>query len=79
MTIPATHTSNVEPLSERVEERTVGPCRVLMLKTPIRSVVSWRGSIVAHPDFAGGDELVQILTAMLLDKGTRSRDRAARP
>ena len=77
MTDPATQTSNAEPLSARVEERIVGPCRVLMLKTPVQAVVSWHGSFMAYPDFAGGDELLQTLAVQLLDKGTRDRDRFA--
>ncbi|MFQ5568556.1 MAG: M16 family metallopeptidase [Rhodothermales bacterium] len=67
--------STLESLASRVEERTIGPCRVLMLKTPVRSVVSCRGSFVSHPHFAGGDELVQVLTVKMLDKGTQLRDR----
>ena len=38
---PSLHASTVESLSARVEERVVGPCRVLMLKTPVQAVVSW--------------------------------------
>lgn len=64
-------------LSARVEASMVGPCRLLMLKTAVDSVVSWRGSFVTNPDIGRGDLLVQMLTAALLDKGTRSRDRFA--
>ena len=67
--------STAELLSARVEERRVGPCRVLMLKTSVQAVVSWRGSFLAYPDVAGGDRLVQVLAVQLLDKGTRLRGR----
>ncbi len=53
----------------------VGPCRVIMLKTPVRSVVSWQGSILANPDVGRGDKLVQTLAVRLLDKGTSLRNR----
>lgn len=62
---------------DRVEERRVGPCRLLLLKTPVRAVVSWQGSFASHPDFGAEEELVQRMTTELLDKGTRSRDRFA--
>ncbi|MFB3133981.1 MAG: M16 family metallopeptidase, partial [Rhodothermales bacterium] len=74
---PSLHASTVESLSARVEERVVGPCRVLMLKTPVQAVVSWRGSFLAYPDMAAGERLVQGLAVQLLDKGTRLRDRFA--
>ncbi len=78
MTNPAvTRASTSEPLSACVEERVVGPCRVLMLKTPVQAVVSWHGSFLAYPDIAGGDALLQVLAVQLLDKGTRDRDRFA--
>ena len=78
MTDPAVPEASIaEPLSARVEERVVGPCRVLMLKTPVRAVVSWRGSFMAYPDLVGGDELLQMLTVQMLDKGTHDRDRFA--
>ena len=72
---PSLHASTVESLSARVEERIVGPCRVLMLKTLVQAVVSWRGSFLAYPNVADGDRLVQALAVQLLDKGTRLRDR----
>jgi zinc protease len=64
-------------LSERVEERQVGSCRLLTLHSPVEDVVSFRGSFFAQPDFGSGEELVQDLTVSLLDKGTRKRDRFA--
>ncbi len=69
--------STLEPLSARVEERRVGPCRVLMLKTPVQSVISWQGAFMAYPDVGAGDTLVQRLAVQLLDKGTQDRDRFA--
>jgi predicted Zn-dependent peptidase len=61
--------------SERVIDLPVRPGRLLMLKTPVRDVVSFRGSFHSYPDFEEGEELVQHLTVMLLDKGTRLKDR----
>jgi zinc protease len=68
---------DTELLAERVIERTAGPCRVLTLHTPVRSVVSWRGSFYTYPDQSAREDLVQDLAVSLLDKGTRSRDRFA--
>lgn len=65
------------PLAERVDVREVGACRLLVLPTPALSIVSFRGSFNAFPDFAAGEELIQDLAVSLLDKGTRSRDRFA--
>ena len=65
------------PFAERTEERTAGPGRLLLLPTPVRQVVSFRGSFYTYPDFAGGEELLQALTVRLLNKGTRRRDRFA--
>ncbi len=64
-------------LASRVEEETIGPCRLLMLPTPIRSVVSWKASFCTNPDFSGDGDLLQDFVVGLLDKGTRSRDRYA--
>ncbi len=55
---PTLQASNVELLSSHVEERIVGPCRVVMLKTLVQAVVSWRGSFLAYPNVADGDRLV---------------------
>lgn len=65
------------PIAERVRDRTIGPCRLLTLSSPVENVVSWRGSFRTYPDFERGDELLQSLTVSLLDKGTRRRDRFA--
>lgn len=59
----------------RVDERRVGPCRLLVLPAPVDQVVSWRASFDTLPDFAEDEELVQELAVTLLDKGTRTRDR----
>jgi predicted Zn-dependent peptidase len=61
--------------ADRIRERQVGPCRLLILPTDADRVVSWRGSFVANPDLAAGDDLRQELTVSLLDKGTEQRDR----
>ncbi len=63
--------------AHRVEERTAGGGRLLVMPTPAEQVVAWRGSFMTCPDFAAGDELVQELAVALLDKGTRKRDRFA--
>ena len=65
------------PFAERTEERTAGPGRLILLPTPVRQVVSFRGSFYTYPDFADGGEVLQALTVRLLNKGTRRRDRFA--
>ena len=62
---PSLHATNAESLSAHIEERIVGPCRVLMLKTPVQAVVSWRGCFLAYPDMAAGERLVQGLAVPL--------------
>lgn len=64
-------------LAGRVQTIAAGPLQVLLLPTTVRSVVTWRGSFCSLPDFGAGDELLQMLTVALLDKGTRHRDRFA--
>ena len=64
-------------LAERVREQQIGPCRLFTLSTPVRSVVTWRGSFKTYPAFAAGDDLIQDIVVSLLDKGTKSRDRFA--
>jgi predicted Zn-dependent peptidase len=61
--------------ADRITEERVGPCRLLMLTTPVDDVVTWRGSFRSHPDFAAGEDLVQDVMVSLLDKGTAQRDR----
>ena len=70
-------TAAERPFAERVHESETGPGRLFLLPTPVRQVVSFRGSFYAYPDFAAGEELLQWLTVRLLDKGTRRRDRFA--
>lgn len=53
----------------------MGPTRLLTLNTEVENVVSWRGSFLAYPDLAAGDDIRQKLTVSLLDKGTEHRDR----
>jgi len=72
-----TDESNLTGLAERVQERQVGPCRLLMLRTPVRSVVTWKGSFKAFPDFGAEEDLHQGLAVSLLDKGTKRLDRFA--
>lgn len=69
--------SSLPALSERVMEHQIGPCRVLMLPTPVRSMVTWKASFRANPDFSTEEDLLQGLTVSLLDKGTQRHDRFA--
>jgi predicted Zn-dependent peptidase len=62
-------------LADRIHDRTVGPCRLLTLDTPVDEVVSWRGSFLTEPDLAAGDDVRQELVVSLLDKGTTQHDR----
>lgn len=70
-----TQGSRLPSFAERIEERQVGPCRLLMLKTPVRSVVTWKASFKSHPNFSENEDLLQGLAVSLLDKGTQHRDR----
>ncbi len=72
-----TEHSRLQSFAERVTERRVGPCRLLMLPTPVRSVVTWRGSFMTYPRFEDGEDLLQNVVVSLLDKGTKRRDRFA--
>ena len=67
-----TASADLDVFAGRVVERTIGPCRLLVLP-----VVSWRGSFRTYPDFNSGEDLLQDLTVTLLDKGTERRDRFA--
>ena len=62
-------------LASRIHDRMAGPGRLLTLQTSVENIVSWRGSFLAYPDLAAGDNLLQELTVSLLDKGTEQRDR----
>lgn len=75
--MPSTVDSPVPTFAERVEEAACGAARVLMLPTPVDRVVSFRGSFATRPDFGAGQELEQKLVTLMLDKGTRHRDRFA--
>ncbi|MEX2401693.1 MAG: pitrilysin family protein [Rhodothermales bacterium] len=72
-----TEHSNLDTFEERVLERRVGPCRLIMLPTPVQSVVTWRGSFMSYPDLDADEDLLQNVVVSLLDKGTRRRDRFA--
>ena len=62
-------------LADRVHDVPAGPARLLLLPTPVRDVVSFRGSFQTALDLSGDDDVVQSLAAALLDKGTTTRDR----
>ena len=61
--------------AERIRDIQLGNCRLLILKTGVEDVVSWKGSFITNPVFERGEELVQHLMVSLLDKGTQQRDR----
>ena len=63
--------------AERVHDVACGAARALFLPTPVDRVVSFRGSFETRPDFGAGEELEQKLVTLMLDKGTRHRDRFA--
>lgn len=67
--------TQLAPFAERVNERQVGPCRLLSLPTPVRSGVAWRASFRTNPKFSEDEDLLQGLAVSLLDKGTIHRDR----
>lgn len=62
-------------LAARTSDLAVGASRVLALPTPVRDVVSFRGSFPTGPDLGAADDVPQGLVADLLDKGTTLRDR----
>lgn len=66
---------NALRMSDRVQLRQLGPCTLLQLPVKVPQVVRWHGSFASHPNLANGDELVQVVLASLLDKGTQTRDR----
>ena len=63
--------------ADRVLDLDCGAARVLALPTAAEHVVSFGGSFRTLPDFGAGQELEQKLAVMMLDKGTRLRDRFA--
>ena len=62
-------------ISDRVQQRQLGPCTLLQLPVTVPQVVRWHGSFASNPDLTNGDELIQVVLASLLDKGTQKRDR----
>ena len=64
-------------IAPRIQSTQIGACHLLQLRTPIQSVVSWRGSFRESPSFESGEEWIQDLTVAMLDKGTKHRDRFA--
>ena len=64
--------------AERISERLIGPCRLIMLRTPIHNVVTWCGSFRSAPDMGNKEELLlQHLVVSMLDKGAGTLDRFA--
>ena len=64
--------------AERISERLIGPCRLIMLRTPIHNVVTWCGSFHSAPDMGNKEELLlQHLVVSMLDKGAGTLDRFA--
>jgi len=61
--------------AEQTEDRSAGPARLLTLPTSVDGFVSFRGSLVAYPNLAAGDGMLQQLAVSMLDKGTEARDR----
>jgi len=74
---PSPSSASRPSLASRIHDRVAGPGRLLTLQTAVDDIVSWRGSFLAYPDLAAGDNLLQKLTVSLLDKGTEHRDRFA--
>lgn len=62
-------------LVDRISDRPIGPCRLIVLPFESNGLVTIAGSVVSCPDPASGDDQVQAIMAALLDKGTRRRDR----
>jgi zinc protease len=70
-------TSGQASFADRTYESTVGPCRLIVLPVAVENVVSFAGSIRTSPDFGLGEDILQQLTTLTLDKGTKKRDRFA--
>ena len=64
-------------VSDRVQEEQIGSCSLIQLPVTVPQVVRWHGSIASNPDLECGGELMQVVVASLMDKGTRRRDRFA--
>ena len=70
--------ARMSPFAERISERLIGPCRLIMLRTPIHNVVTWCGSFHSAPDMGNKEELLlQHLVVSMLDKGAGTLDRFA--
>ena len=67
----------VPTFAARVREADCGNARAFLLPTPVDRVVSFGASFRTLPDFGAGEELEQKLAVMMLDRGTRHRDRFA--
>jgi len=72
---PSSSADVATSLASRICDREAGPGRLLTLQTSVEDIVSWRGSFLAYPDLAAGDDQLQGLMVSLLDKGTEQRDR----
>ena len=67
-----------QPFAARISERRIGPCRLVMLPTPIRDVVTWCGSFASAPDMRSPETLLlQHLVVSMLDKGAGALDQFA--
>jgi zinc protease len=66
---------SIPTLAPHIHDREAGPGRLLTLDTSVDDIVSWRGSFLAYPALAAGEDLLQELTVSMLDKGTERRDR----
>ncbi|PSQ85375.1 MAG: insulinase family protein, partial [Bacteroidetes bacterium QH_2_63_10] len=62
-------------LAPRIRDRKAGPGRLLPLPPSVDDIVSLRGSFLAYPDLASGDDVLQNLSVSMLDRGTEFRDR----
>ena len=62
-------------LAPRIRDRKAGPGRLLTLPTSVDDIVSLRGSFLAYPDLASGDDVLQNMSVSMLDRGTEFRDR----
>ena len=61
--------------SENTTEHRVGPVRLRVYPMQVSRVISIAGSFDLWPDIEAGEELLASVTAAMLDKGSRRRDR----
>ncbi len=67
-----------QSFAERISERRIGPCRLVVLPAPIRDVVTWCGSFASAPDMGCPETLLlQHLAVSMLDKGAGTLDQFA--